>query len=384
MSKRLAGDRSNRKLFLSCAVAGVLVAGGLGTANAHDLPLGDGKVSSEPKVGYVFSCRQRFDPNAPGARASGDWLGQTSWNPARKPYVQGSVSWPAQITISREGDKRIIGANNLPTHPTGIFPIRRDDPVYKYDRNNGRITQQEIRLELPAVPQVAEEASCVSMGMIGFALTNAAMYNGLDARGEDAPAHEMQDRCSGHPQQTGQYHYHNMSPCADDSRSQPDGHSDLIGYALDGFGVFGLFGEAGKKMVNEDLDTCHGHTHAILWDGELRELYHYHATDEYPYTIGCFRGTPVNLQAVNPGAEPDRQAPEQANRPPRRDQQNRGGQHGGRQAVLAAAAAELGVSTQQLRQAIGRPPPDFERAERMLGIPAETIRQAMQKARRGG
>jgi hypothetical protein len=38
-------------------------------------------------------------------------------------------------------------------------------------------------------------------------------------------------------------------------------------------------------MSNADLDECHGHEHGSLG-------YHYHATIEYPYTVGCYRGTP--------------------------------------------------------------------------------------------
>ena len=34
------------------------------------------------------------------------------------------------------------------------------------------------------------------------------------------------------------------------------------------------------------LDACHGH---VGPDGG----YHYHATSGYPYTVGCYRGTPV-------------------------------------------------------------------------------------------
>jgi hypothetical protein len=33
-----------------------------------------------------------------------------------------------------------------------------------------------------------------------------------------------------------------------------------------------------------------------MWDGERTEVYHYHFTQEYPYTIGCFHGTPINAQ----------------------------------------------------------------------------------------
>ena len=46
-------------------------------------------------------------------------------------------------------------------------------------------------------------------------------------------------------------------------------------------------------MHDTTLDECHGHTHEIEWDGELVKRYHYHATAEYPYTVGCYRGTPV-------------------------------------------------------------------------------------------
>lgn len=28
-----------------------------------------------------------------------------------------------------------------------------------------------------------------------------------------------------------------------------------------------------------------------MWDGKPAEMYHYHATLDFPYTIGCMRGT---------------------------------------------------------------------------------------------
>jgi hypothetical protein len=31
-----------------------------------------------------------------------------------------------------------------------------------------------------------------------------------------------------------------------------------------------------------------------MWDGEERVMYHYHMTFKYPFSIGCFRGTPVS------------------------------------------------------------------------------------------
>jgi hypothetical protein len=68
------------------------------------------------------------------------------------------------------------------------------------------------------------------------------------------------------------------------------GHSALVGYALDGFGIFGPYDTGGKPLTSADLDDCHGHTHAVPWDGAMVEMYHYHATPDFPYTVGCMRG----------------------------------------------------------------------------------------------
>ena len=35
----------------------------------------------------------------------------------------------------------------------------------------------------------------------------------------------------------------------------------------------------------------------VLWDGQTVSMYHYVATRAYPYTIGCFRGSPVTVGA---------------------------------------------------------------------------------------
>jgi hypothetical protein len=91
----------------------------------------------------------------------------------------------------------------------------------------------------------------------------------------------------------GVYHYHSLSSCIYDA---PSGHSSLLGYAFDGFGLYGTRGEDGGQLTNAALDECNGHPHAITWEGRSVVMYHYHATAAYPYTLGCFRGT-----AVRPG-----------------------------------------------------------------------------------
>ena len=202
--------------------------------------------------------------------------------------VRGSVRWPHQFTITLKGDQRVFTLNELPNHPTGTFPIARDDPAYQYDRNPNRIAAHNISFALPANPKLAPNPQCAPPGAVGVLLTGVFVFNALDDPGRDAVAHETQDRCQGHPQATGYYHYHSLTTCLDD-RPGPDGNSKLVGYAIDGFGIFGSY-ENGRRLTTRDLDDCHGRTSTIDWDGRKVSMFHYVATPDYPYTVGCLRG----------------------------------------------------------------------------------------------
>jgi hypothetical protein len=102
-------------------------------------------------------------------------------------------------------------------------------------------------------------------------------------------AHEVQDACGGHPERTGTYHYHAISSCLLKG-ARTNTHSALAGYALDGFPIYGPRGTGGALLSNARLDVCHGHAHVVTLRGKRVQTYHYHATLEYPYTLGCFRG----------------------------------------------------------------------------------------------
>ncbi len=280
-------------VLLSAACALLGLAPGL---RAHELPLGDGHVSSVPKVGDLMSCVKRWRG---GPVHGGPWIEGDAWNPDAKPHVQGHVAWPThRIAITVQGDERVISANNLPDHATGRFPISPDDPAYRYDRNPNAIRPQDILLRLPLNPQVAATPSCVPMGMIGFTTDGVAIYNAVDNGGIDAVAHEVQDRCNGHPQRRGQYHYHGPSPCMPNETT-----AGLVGYALDGFGIYGERDlVTGRILHDTDLDACHGITGPVMWNGKAVVMYHYVLTPEYPYTLGCFRGTPVRADFL-PGQQ---------------------------------------------------------------------------------
>ena len=260
------------------------------TVDKTHLPVGDGKYSSTtPKRGSIYTCQSTF--NGGGASSKGPWFNSdgTTYDSTKKGEVDGSVSWPNQLTTTVSGTTRTFTGNDLPNHTTGKFPISStDSDVYPYDRNPNTIASQALSVKIPASPTVATKPTCIR-GEVGILLSGAALFDALDAGGRDAVAWEAQDHCEGHPQNTGVYHYHSLTTCIADPGT---GQSALLGYAYDGFGIYGMRGEDGKELTNADLDECHGRTSPVMWDGKLVTMYHYVATREYPYTVGCFKGTP--------------------------------------------------------------------------------------------
>lgn len=300
----------------SLATAWASNAGGMtDRLDIHRLPLGDGRVSDVPRRGYVMSCNRRF--RGGGAQHSGAWIDGTSWDATAKIAVAGRVMWPtAQLRITTGQasgiDYRMIDGNGLPLNaPTGTFPVARDDPAFRIDRNPNAIAPHKVSLTLPMNPQGAPAPSCVPMGMIAVALDGVAIFNALDDAGRDAVAHEVQDLCDGHPQLAGQYHYHGPSPCMPGAGEK----EALVGYALDGFGIYSMYDAAGRELTNTDLDACHGRTSDVMWNGRRVAIYHYVLTREYPYTLGCFKGTPVRA-AMECCPPPRRGPPPGGLRPP--------------------------------------------------------------------
>jgi hypothetical protein len=285
------GDASAATPTTAAEAATTTTAAAKETIDTTRLPVGDDSVGSEAGVGLLWSCRTEFMEGAAGAQAEGSWFnGDGTWNLEEKLVVDGEVSWPSEFAVTLEGDTRVFTGNELPDHTTGDFPISPSDDVYVYDRNPNSISAQELSIEVPATPTAADTVSCTPGGPIGVMLSGVVLFNPTDALGRDAVAWEAQDACGGHPQQAGEYHYHDVSDCVEDTQSGEGGHSDLVGYAFDGFGIYGHHGENGEELTNADLDECHGHTHEIEWDGQTVGMYHYHATYEFPYVIGCFKG----------------------------------------------------------------------------------------------
>jgi hypothetical protein len=280
-----------RALQSSAATSAAAINSASSGPDLTALPLGDGKTTTTtPRSGYLYECRRLSGGG--GASTNGPWIHGSTYDLTQKTTVDGAVSWPGSFRKRVKGSSLRLSGNGLPKHTTGVFPIQPSDDAYQVDRNPNRISAQVLSLRLTTKPKYHSRPSCTSGGQIGVMTSGVALFNAVDAQDHDAVAHEVQDSCSGHPQQSGVYHYHGLPACID--TGSPTKQSKLIGWALDGFPIYGPRGKGGRYLSNADLDECHGTVSKVNYLGKKRKLFHYVANYEFPYTVGCYRGTPVS------------------------------------------------------------------------------------------
>ena len=214
---------------------------------------------------------------AEGARHSGSWINTAAgtWNAKAKLHVAGANSQPdASHSFTVSGANPILKTNDLPAGATtGNFPISPSEPAYRYDTNPNHVVAQSFDWKVPADPAKASSPGCLGLGPIGVSTDGVVFFDALDASGRDAGAHETQDACDGHPQGQEIYHYHTYSPCLSTKASQRPGSSTLVGYALDGYGIYLERDDRGNLPADADPDACHGRTSAVTWDGKRVVMY---------------------------------------------------------------------------------------------------------------
>lgn len=185
-------------------------------------------------------------------------------------------SFHKNVKVSVTATHLLVESDGIPDHETGEFPNRT---------NPNRIQKQNYRFSIPLAPKFADAPSRLPMGPIGVALNGVPFYNPYTLEGNDAvqgPFAEVFDSCCGHPDQLGRYHYHKYPTCLKSPfQEEPGKHSPILGYAFDGFAIYGPQGDDGNAP--QDLDECNGHTDADRG-------YHYHVTKKFPYILGAYKG----------------------------------------------------------------------------------------------
>jgi len=102
------------------------------------------------------------------------------------------------------------------------------------------------------------------------------------------------DDCGAHANPHEGYHYHSANGCSEIG-IQEDGHSTMIGYALDGYAIYAKTDKS--SIESKGLDACGGETDPIRG-------YHYHASAAGTNQIfGCFMGETGHFEGKDKRSE---------------------------------------------------------------------------------
>ncbi len=221
---------------------------------------------------------------------------ETGTNPVAVPAVYLKIYGATSIT--NDGIYVTIKTNGVPDHKSVYYPVA--NALYEafsgttfggntFVKNPNTIATQTLTFKIPVNAAVATTHAATPLGPIGVAINGVPLFNQYAGPNNQALTGEIAsfDKYYGHPQQTGQYHYHVEPLYLTTIKSVKSG---LMGFLLDGFPVYGPQEENGTVVTSASVDAYHGHTHATL--DYPNGIYHYHFTSDAPYLNGNgFYGT---------------------------------------------------------------------------------------------
>jgi len=155
---------------------------------------------------------------------------------------------------------------------------------------------------IPLNPELTgENTPTVGQGPIAVAVNGVMIFNPTRQDGIYAPDSDPYligelDTCGGHSGRGDDYHYHIAPVCILEHLADESDGTLPIAYALDGFPIYGFTNADGSTP---ELDECNG-------EFDPAGNYHYHATLDYPYINGCFKG--AFDTSIQPPAHPIREA----------------------------------------------------------------------------
>ena len=249
-----------------------------------------------------------------------------------------SASYSETISTAQGVTKRTIVTNGCPNHESYCTGKPGPAPTCKDKGEQGSDTeaiQQDVNVDIPANPILKSsytpgELDC-SMGAIAYALNGIGFYSGAVGFVSGGPCPQLDvadpeaewisfDCCTGHSDYEAAYHYHFPPSCllAQANKVAPisDGHSAQVGWAEDGFPIYGPLGPGGVEIRNCGTSGAHStycQDECGGYEGELPGVdnykYRYYITGKvgdlntlpstpmpdseelyYPYTIRCYRG----------------------------------------------------------------------------------------------
>jgi|GEM_PF-645882 len=165
----------------------------------------------------------------------------TSWllNTTGQTGYMGATANVQQVRYS--ANYVYVNATGIPSYTIGPWP-----------GNPGQATNQNYLFKFTRNPaQNTGTPTATGLGNIGVWKNGATLFNAKDAFSYNSQGKWNQnaivvegssfDNCEGHPNQNGTYHHHLNPTCLYNDRDST-AHSPLLGYAFDGFPIYGAYG----------------------------------------------------------------------------------------------------------------------------------------------
>jgi len=188
-------------------------------------------------------------------------------------------------SVSCDSTYAYVGSYGIATHSmmNGIRGTNLQVPIPQNFRGSHA-------WRIPLVPSIAATPTAVVDGPVGMAVNGVPIFNPCKQGGcqnGDTKVLDELDGCNGHAGRADDYHYHAAPTClmAEQSASYWDTHP--VGWALDGFAIFGYRSADGTPASRDAI--CGGNTAPVV---NAPPGYSYHVTDLSPYVLSCLIGTP--------------------------------------------------------------------------------------------
>ncbi|QKV20478.1 YHYH protein [Oricola thermophila] len=197
------------------------------------------------------------------------------------------------VTVVCDGDHASIISDTFPDHEmmTGIVGTNEQVPVPAKDH----AAPIPLEPKLGDTPQTRDSSLGVAVNGVpiydytaGGEMTEAELYH-YQAH-HDTVATQQLDECGGHAGKGDDYHYHAKPTCMIEQMKNA-GDDAIIGWAFDGFPIFGDNNPDGTQIADGELDVCNGKADDTFG-------YRYHTSADAPYIIQCLMGEVADLQAL--------------------------------------------------------------------------------------
>ena len=226
-----------------------------------------------------------------------------------------NTGWGDNVTITFGDDTFRFRSNGVPNHALQAEYVMPDDftPCVPHPTPDcshiepvaTAIQPNSLDYTIPLRPQKVKETFSLPFGAMGVMISGSTVYNPYEGDGKtvamnanftltNAQGQEVafMDSCSGHPSPhpAEEYHYHGLSMCVTEQVDEQDGPSHIIGFAFDGFPIYGDRDIDGQPIDPTTLDECNGIESPTpeFPDG----IYHYVMLDvpTVQSTIRCLHG----------------------------------------------------------------------------------------------